>query len=136
MPKSVKATKRRRDVPRSELLRRIAVGVDLACDAATSTLGRDLDPAVRVQALLWIFGYLTGMAMGRFIIDSADHQFGERLTDKAIAGGLEEYVQTLVRNPTAVVSPPRPELLGQLRALAQRRGGEPPTGTPRLKLVK
>ena len=134
--KSIKprTAKGKRTVPRRELLRRVAVAVDMAREAATSTLGTDLDSGMREQALLWIFGYLTGLALGGLISDNDDQQFLERLADKALAAGIEEYVDNLSR-ATAQPETLQP-MLTRLRDLARRLARELPPGAPRLAVVK
>jgi hypothetical protein len=125
---------KKRAVPRRELLRRVAVAVDMAREAATSTLGDDLDSGTREQALLWIFGYLTGLALGGLISDNDDQQFLERLADKALAAGIDEYVDNLNRAvaPTAELQP----MLTRLQDLARRLARELPPGVPKLAVVK
>ena len=130
-----RATRTKRAVPRRELLRRVAVSVDMARDAATSTLG-DLDASTQRQALLWIFSYLVGLSLGQLVThDGNNHQLVERLADKAVAAGLEEYLECLQHLPEAAVATLAP-VIAQLKALSRRFSGELPAGTPRLTLLK
>jgi hypothetical protein len=91
--------KSRSYIPRKELLERIAMTVDTTRAATVEGLGPRVDPEVRCQSVLWIYGYLTGMEMAHLIYQTADHQLVERMVDGALAAGVDEYRDMLRRRP-------------------------------------
>lgn len=132
MPSKSRPRPAKTAVPRRELLRRVAISVDEAREAVNATLGEDLDSATQLQARLWIFGYLAGMSLGAMVAADGGHQVVERLTDRALAAGLDEFLDGLARSPNCESLR---DTIAQLRDLVRRLSGDE-YGAPRLRLVR
>jgi hypothetical protein len=131
------ATKKRtpRYITRKELLERVALCVDTTRSATVEGLGDGVDPEVRCQSVLWVYGYLTGMEMAHLVYQTQNHQMVEGMVDNALAAGIDEY-RDLLRHSRERHRYRR--TIKTLRKLMQRLRGQlalNADGKPQLRLL-
>jgi hypothetical protein len=126
---------RKTRVTREELLKRLTAAASTCHEAATKSLGDDLDPLERTQALVWLFSYLVGGEFAHLVVLTDEPQRAEARVNAALAAGIEEYADFM-----AGKVPPEHEVSARataalLNSIARRIGGPFTTGQPHLELV-